>query len=64
MNWPLRVKQVGDAMNGTEKLAAWMIANSFATGHGDTMDDLLAELTWQIEELRNKRRKERDERLL
>lgn len=36
-----------------EKLAAWMIANSFATGHGDTFDDLLAELTGHIKELRN-----------
>ena len=31
-----------------EKLAAWMIAYGFATGHGDTMDDLLAELSEQI----------------
>jgi hypothetical protein len=36
----------------TEKLAAWMIANSFATGHGDSFDDLLNELSWQIDELR------------
>jgi hypothetical protein len=35
-----------------EKLAAWMIKNSFATGHGDTFDDLLKELTWQVNELR------------
>jgi hypothetical protein len=34
------------------KLANWMIANSFTTGHGDTMEDLLRELSWQIEELR------------
>ena len=33
-----------------EKLAQWMIKHGFATGHGDTMDDLLKELTWQIEE--------------
>ena len=38
-----------------ERLATWMIANGFATGHGDTMEDLLRELTWQIEELRSKR---------
>jgi hypothetical protein len=36
----------------TEKLAAWMTANSFATGHGDNFDDLLNELSWQITELR------------
>jgi hypothetical protein len=34
------------------KLAAWMIAHSFATGHGATLDDLLSELEWQIEEIR------------
>jgi hypothetical protein len=38
-----------------EKLAAWMIKNSFATGHGDTFDDLLKELTWQVNELRQQR---------
>jgi len=35
-----------------EKLAAWMMLNGFATGHGDTMDDLLGELGAQIKELR------------
>jgi len=33
-----------------EKLAAWMIQRGFATGHGDTIKDLLKELEWQIEE--------------
>ena len=33
-----------------EKLASWMIRNSYATGHGDTTADLLAELEWQISE--------------
>ncbi len=37
-----------------EKIAAWMITHSFATGHGDTLDDLLHELEWQIEEIRSK----------
>lgn len=32
------------------KLAAWMMAQGFATGHGDTMEDLLAELDWQVKE--------------
>jgi len=32
------------------KLAAWMMAQGYATGHGDTMEDLLAELEWQIKE--------------
>jgi hypothetical protein len=33
-----------------EKVAAWMIARGYATGHGDTVDDLLKELEWQIRE--------------
>ena len=33
-----------------EKLAAWMIQRGFATGHGDTIKDLLKELEWQIAE--------------
>ena len=32
------------------KLAAWMIQRGFATGHGDTIKDLLKELEWQIDE--------------
>ena len=32
------------------KLAAWMIKHSYATGHGDTVEDLLKELEWQIAE--------------
>ena len=35
-----------------EKLVRWMLRESFATGHGDTIEDLLGELSWQIEELR------------
>ena len=38
-----------------EQLAAWMIANGFATGHGETTADLLAELTWQVAEERGQR---------
>lgn len=33
-----------------ELLAAWMLANCYATGHGDTVEDLLAELDWQHKE--------------
>jgi hypothetical protein len=36
-----------------EALARWMIAHSFATGHGDTFEALLDELSWQVAELRN-----------
>ena len=31
-----------------EKVAAWMIERDYATGHGDTIEDLLKELVWQI----------------
>ena len=31
-------------------LAAWMIQRSYATGHGDTTEDLLVELEWQVRE--------------
>lgn len=33
-----------------EKVAAWMIQRSYATGHGDTTEDLLKELEWQVTE--------------
>lgn len=33
-------------------VAQWMIANSFATGHGNSIDDLMASLTWQADDLR------------
>ena len=36
--------------NDVSKLAAWMIKRGYATGHGDTIEDLLAELDWQIKE--------------
>ena len=32
------------------KVAQWMIRHSYATGHGDTVEDLLKELEWQVEE--------------
>ena len=33
-----------------EKLADWMMSQGYATGHGDTVEDLLKELEWQIAE--------------
>ena len=33
-----------------EKVAAWMMARGYATGHGDSVEDLLQELDWQIRE--------------
>jgi hypothetical protein len=32
------------------KVASWMMAQGYATGHGDTTEDLLQELEWQIAE--------------
>ena len=32
------------------KVAQWMIQRSYATGHGDTVEDLLKELEWQVAE--------------
>ena len=31
-----------------EKVAAWMMERGYATGHGDSTQDLLTELDWQI----------------
>ena len=36
-----------------EKIARWMMANEYATGDGDTTEELLSELKWQIEEQMN-----------
>ena len=33
-----------------EKVAAWMMRQGYATGHGDTVEGLLKELEWQIAE--------------
>lgn len=33
-----------------EKVAAWMIARGYATGHGNTIEELLQELDWQVRE--------------
>lgn len=35
-------------MSDKEKLAQWMMQRGYATGHGDTLEDLLQELDWQI----------------
>ena len=42
-----------------EKVAAWMMARGYATGHGNTTEDLLKELSWQIDEDLDKARSER-----
>jgi 2-oxo-4-hydroxy-4-carboxy--5-ureidoimidazoline (OHCU) decarboxylase len=33
-----------------EKIAQWMVERSYATGHGDSIEDLLEELQWQVAE--------------
>jgi len=33
-----------------EKVAQWMVERSYATGHGDTIEDLLTEIDWQAAE--------------
>ncbi len=33
-----------------EKVARWMMERGYSTGHGDTTEDLLQELDWQIAE--------------
>ena len=33
-----------------EKVAQWMMRQGYATGHGDTVEDLLKELEWQVRE--------------
>lgn len=37
-------------MTDKEQVARWMISRGYATGHGDTIEDLLAELEWQAAE--------------
>jgi len=32
------------------KVASWMMAQGYVTGHGDTTEDLLKELEWQVRE--------------
>lgn len=36
------------------RLAAWMIKRGYSTGHGDTIEDMLKELDWQIRESERK----------
>jgi hypothetical protein len=33
-----------------EKVARWQVGSGYATGHGDTIEDLLVELEWQVRE--------------
>jgi len=37
-----------------EKVVRWMMERGYATGHGDTIEDLLTELEWQVRESERK----------
>jgi len=50
LNNPLTKALKQSHKNEIEKLAQWMIKKGYATGHGDTIEDLLQELDWQIAE--------------
>jgi hypothetical protein len=38
------------AAHEREKVAKWMVERGYATGHGDTVEDLLTEIAWQAAE--------------
>jgi hypothetical protein len=38
------------AAHDRERVARWQIGSGYATGHGDTIEDLLKELEWQVRE--------------
>jgi len=42
------------AAHEREKVAKWMVERSYATGHGDTIEDLLTEIDWQAAERERK----------
>ena len=41
---------VAGAAAEREKVARWQIGSGYTTGHGDTIEDLLVELEWQVRE--------------
>lgn len=49
-------KRLAETMNDLELLAEIMLENGLATGHGDTLNDLLCELRWQLTEYREKQK--------
>jgi len=38
------------AAHEREKVAKWMVERGYATGHGDTIEELLTEIDWQAAE--------------
>ena len=41
-----------------EKIVKWSMGLGFATGHADSIDDLLSELEWQIKEVLGKHKQD------
>lgn len=50
--WEIAQELMTERAASREKVAQFMLRNSFATGHGDTIDDLLGELEEQIAAIR------------
>ena len=44
------IEALEHSKSGTEAVARWMISHGYTTGHGDDLDDLLAELVRQVME--------------
>ena len=45
------IKELEEAVAAErEKVAQWMMRQGYATGHGESIEDLLKELEWQIRE--------------
>lgn len=42
------------AAHERNKMARWMMEKGYATGHGDTIEDMLKELDWQARESERK----------
>ena len=41
------------AAHEREKVVQWMMERGYATGHGDTIQELIKEVEWQVAELEN-----------
>jgi len=54
-NYHIQTDQVIDFANlvasaERNKVAQWIMARGYSTGHGDTVEDLLTEFNWQVRE--------------
>ena len=49
---PDRLRRFAELVAAAErkKAAQWMMQEGYATGHGDSIEDLLKELEWQVQE--------------